>query len=199
MEPWFIILISICISAVIKSIFNLLFTIIKPSYSLPPGPSTLPVISNFLWVCKFSFELEHSLRSIHAKFGPIVTLWIGFLPAIFIADRSYDRSLAHQALIQNGAIFANRPKPFVTNKILNINSAFYGPNWRLLKRNLTSEILHPSRIKSYSHARNWALKILLNCFKLQYKSGDPVYVLKHFQHVMFCLLEQLQGLGITQI
>ncbi|KAK6232602.1 hypothetical protein SCA6_002675 [Theobroma cacao] len=174
METWFIILISICISAFIKSIFNLLFTTRKPSYSLPPGSSTFPIIHNFLWLRKSSSQLEHSLRSIHAKFGPIVTLWIGFRPAIFIADRA----LAHQALIQNGAAFANRPKPLVTNKSFNISSAFYGPMWRLLRRNLTYEILHPSRMKSYSHARNWS----------QYKSGDPVYVLKHFQYAMFCLL-----------
>ncbi|XVF06817.1 hypothetical protein REPUB_Repub06bG0083300 [Reevesia pubescens] len=162
----------------------MLFTTKKPSHSLPPGPCTFPFIHNFLWLRKSTSELEHSLQSIHAKFGPIVILWIGFRPAIFIANRS----LAHQALIQNGAIFANRPKPLVTNKIFNINSVFYGPTWRLLRRNLTSEILHPSRIKSYSNARNWVLKILLDCFKSQYKSGDPVYILKHFQHALFCLL-----------
>ncbi|XWS57999.1 hypothetical protein CRYUN_Cryun09bG0221300 [Craigia yunnanensis] len=170
MEPWFIILISICILVVIKSIINLLFTTRKPSNRLPPGPSTFPIIGNFLWLRKSSFELEHSVRSIHAKFGPIVTLWIGFRPAIFIADRS----LAHQALIQNGAVFANRSKPLVDDKIS--------------RSTLPSEILHHSRIKSYSHARNWVLKILLDCFKSQYKSGDPVYVLKHFQHAMFCFL-----------
>ncbi|XVF06819.1 hypothetical protein REPUB_Repub06bG0083500 [Reevesia pubescens] len=186
MEPRLIILVSICISAVIKSIFNILFTTKKPSQSLPPGPSTFPFIPNFLWLRKSSSELEHSLQSIHAKFGPIVTLWIGYRPAIFIGNRS----LAHQALIQNGANFEfdNRSKPLVTNKIFNISSAFYGPTWCLLRRNLTSEILHPSRIKSYSHARNWVLKILLDCFKSQYKSGRPIYVLKHFQHAMFCLL-----------
>ncbi|XVE62347.1 hypothetical protein DITRI_Ditri06bG0110800 [Diplodiscus trichospermus] len=184
MEPWFIILISICISAIIKSIFNLLFTTRKPSYNLPPGPSTFPIIHSFLWLRKSLSEIEHNLRSIHAKFGPIVTLWIGFRPAIFVADRS----LAHQALIQNGAVFANRPKPQVTNKNFNISSAFYGPTWRLKRRNLTSEILHPSRMKSYCHARSWLLKILLDSFKSQYVSGDPVYVLKQFQHSMFCLL-----------
>ena len=170
MESWFIILISICILVVIKSIINLLFTTRKPSNSLPPGPSTFPIICNFLWLRKSSFELEHSLRSIHAKFGPIVTLWIGFRPAIFIADCS----LAHQALIQNGVVFANRPKPLLNDKILKINSAFYGPIWRLLRRNLTSEILHHSRIKSYSHALNLVLKILLDCFKSQSRAEAPI-------------------------
>uniref|UniRef100_A0A2N9I1M7 Cytochrome P450 n=1 Tax=Fagus sylvatica TaxID=28930 RepID=A0A2N9I1M7_FAGSY len=57
--------------------------------------------------------------------------------------------------------------PFLINKIIsrnqhNINTAFYGPTWRLLRRNLISEILHPSRVKSYSRARKWVLDILLN-------------------------------------
>ncbi|KAK8644088.1 hypothetical protein V6N13_123404 [Hibiscus sabdariffa] len=186
METWVIILITICMSAVIKSIFNLVLSTRKHFHRLPPGPQTIPVIGNFLWLrlATNSLQLEQRLRSIHDKFGPIVTLWIGFRPAIFIADRS----LAHQALIQNGVVFADRPKPLVTNKALNISSAFYGPLWRLLRRNLTSEILHPSRVKSYSHARNWVLKILLDRFESQHRSGEPVYVLKHFQHAMFCLL-----------
>lgn len=149
----------------------LLVLLICPSFVTSYGSASLLLNSRKAW-------------SIHAKFGPIVSLWIGFRPAIFIADHS----LAHQALIQNGAVFANRPKPVVTNKNFNISSAFYGATWRLLRRNLTSEVLHPSRMKSYSHARSWVLKILLDCFKSPCKSSDPVYVLNHFQYAMFCLL-----------
>jgi hypothetical protein len=35
-----------------------------------------------------------------------------------------------------------------------ISSAFYGPTWRTLRRNLASEMLHPSKIKSFSQVRN---------------------------------------------
>ncbi|KAL4595625.1 hypothetical protein ACB092_12G105500 [Castanea dentata] len=120
MEVWFIIVISLCISALLKS---LLFN----------------------------------------KYGPIITIYIGFSPVIFVANHS----LAHKALIQNSTVFADRPAPPPTAVIVssnkhNINSASYGPTWRLLRRNLTSEILHPSRMKSYSHARKWVLDILLN-------------------------------------
>lgn len=58
----------------------------------------------------------------------------------------------------------------------------------LLRRNLTTEILHSSRVRSYSHARRWVLQNLLECLKSQSKSGDPVYVMDHFQHCMFSLL-----------
>ncbi|XVF30571.1 hypothetical protein REPUB_Repub16aG0069700 [Reevesia pubescens] len=70
----------------------------------------------------------------------------------------------------------------------NVSSASYGPTWRLLRRNLTSEILHPSRIKSYSHARKWVLHILFDGLQSKAKTGEPVQVLAHFQYAMFCLL-----------
>ncbi|KAJ6775003.1 CYTOCHROME P450 [Salix purpurea] len=119
----------------------------------------------------------------------MVTLRIGTRPVIFIADRT----LAHQALIQNGAVYADRPPAFATAKITtsnqhNINTSSYGPTWRLLRRNLTAKILHPSRVKSYSHARKWVLQILQNRFESDEKSGRPVRVMKHFQYAMFCLL-----------
>ncbi|WMV20892.1 hypothetical protein MTR67_014277, partial [Solanum verrucosum] len=73
---------------------------------------------------------------------------------IFVASHS----IAYQALVQQGAVFSDRPKagPVSSNQ-RNINTSPYGPIWRLLRRNLTSEILHPSRIKSYSKARSWVL------------------------------------------
>ncbi|KAJ1406120.1 Cytochrome P450 superfamily, partial [Sesbania bispinosa] len=51
-------------------------------------------------------------------------------PHIFISDRS----LAYQALIQKGAIFANRAKTLSNSNQLNITSSFYGPTWRALRR-----------------------------------------------------------------
>ncbi|ESR50634.1 hypothetical protein CICLE_v10031268mg [Citrus x clementina] len=191
MEFWFIILISISIAALLKAFISV---IISPKYktNLPPGPFNLPVIGNLQWLLKSFSEIEPILRNLHSKLGPVVTLFIGPRPAIFIADRS----LAHKALVQNGAIFADRPRPLPTNKIVssnqhNISSASYGTTWRLFRRNLSAEILHPSRVKSYKHARKWVLEILLNRLKSESKNGDrpvPVRVLDHFQYAMFCLL-----------
>ncbi|KAL3576418.1 hypothetical protein D5086_021701 [Populus alba] len=185
METWCLILVSISISLFLKFIFNNFLTAKK----LPPGPVTFPIIGNLLWLRLSFHNLEPILRSLHAKFGPMVTLRIGTRPVIFIADRA----LAHRALIHNGAVYADRPPALATAKIttgnqLNISSSSYGPTWRLLRRNLMAEILHPSRVKSYSHARNWVLQILQNRFESEAKSGRPVRVMEHFQYAMFCLL-----------
>ncbi|GAV88980.1 p450 domain-containing protein, partial [Cephalotus follicularis] len=189
METWFIIFLSISISAFLKAIINILFPTHKPTHNLPPGPSTIPIIGNLLWLRKSSSEIEPFIRSLTLKLGPMVTLRIGSRPSIFIADHS----LAHQALVQNGAVFADRPPPLATSKIIssnqhNINSAAYGPTWRLLRRNLTAEILHPSRVKSYSHARKWVLQILFDSLQSQSKYDDAICVVDHFQYAMFCLL-----------
>ena len=64
--------------------------------------------------------------------------------------------------------------------------------------NLTSKILHPSHMKSYSHARKWVLDILLN----RLGSNTKSVVKDHFQYSMFCLLVLMcfgDKLGETQI
>ncbi|KAJ6908081.1 hypothetical protein NC651_018503 [Populus alba x Populus x berolinensis] len=185
MESWFLILVSISISLFLKIIFNNFLT----TKNLPPGPLSFPFIGHLLWLRMSTFKIEPILRSLHAKFGPMVTLPIGTRPAIFVADRT----LAHEALIHGGAVFADRPPAVATRKVVtsnqhNISSSFYGPTWRLLRRNLTAEILHLSRVKSYTHARNWVLQILQNRFESQAKAGRPICVMEHFQYAMFCLL-----------
>ncbi|CAL1412256.1 unnamed protein product [Linum trigynum] len=181
-DYWFLILVSISVAALLKSLISV-FAAQKSC--LPPGPSVVSIIRN---LTKSFSDLEPFLRSLHAKHGPAVTLRLGNRLAIFIADRT----LAHQALIQNGAVLANRPPAQPVSRITgsnqhNINTAFYGPTWRLLRRNLISEILHPSRVKSYSHARAWTLRILRTRLH-ESGSAQPVRVMDHFQYAMFCLL-----------
>ncbi|XP_068316047.1 cytochrome P450 89A2-like [Pyrus communis] len=196
METWILILIAFCVSFLLKPLLSLFLptSISKPK--LPPGPRFFPVIGGFLFLFKSFSELESIILKLKAKYGPIISLRIGSRPAVFIADRS----LVHQALIQNGAVFADRPRASATNKYAssnqhNISSAIYGPTWRLLRRNLTSEILHPSRVKSYGNARKWVLDILVNRLKTESQSHSEatgtsagVRVVDHFQYAMFCLL-----------
>ncbi|KAK6243704.1 hypothetical protein QUC31_010113 [Theobroma cacao] len=189
METWFLFLLTISISLLLKAFLNLFYPSKKLLHTLPPGPATFPIIGGILWLRKSFFQIEPILRDLRPKLGPMVTINIGPRPTIFV----FDRSLAHQALVQSGSLFSDRPKALPTNKIMNTNqhsisSAFYGPTWRLLRRNLTSEILHPSRIKSYSHARKWVLEILFDGLQLKANTGEAVQVLAQFKYSMFCLL-----------
>ncbi|XP_068650274.1 cytochrome P450 89A2-like [Aristolochia californica] len=185
MEVYSILLLS-CLIAVCLAFF--LPSRWKKS-KLPPGPAALPIIGNLHWLTRSINDLEAILRELFSHYGPIITLRIGSSAAVFISDHA----LAHEALISKGAIFADRPPATQTGRVIsanqhNINSACYGPLWRLLRRNLTSEILHPLRIKSYGQARVWVLELLLRSLKSESQTAGSLHVVKSFQFAMFCLL-----------
>ncbi|XP_020240692.1 cytochrome P450 89A2-like isoform X2 [Asparagus officinalis] len=203
MELYLLLILSLFIS----SVLYLLLLNLKAS-KLPPGPPAFPVIGNLLWLRHSFSEIESLLRGLTKKHGPIVTLHIGPLPAIFISDRA----LAHKALVEHGAAFSDRPAPvpsmrFMNSNQHNISSASYGPLWRLLRRNLTSEILQSSRVKLYADGRDWVLGVLINHLHAQSKSSDNggVVAKDSFQFAMFCLLvlmcfgEKLDEKGIREI
>ncbi|KAK7243180.1 hypothetical protein RIF29_37968 [Crotalaria pallida] len=186
METWLIIFLTLCLIFLIKA----LFSVLQPSTNpIPPGPPNIPIITPLTWLTKSFSHIEPILKTLHAKYGPIVTLYFGPRPAIFISDRH----LAHQALIQNGAVFSDRPKSLPTNQTVpsgqhNISSASYGSKWRILRRNLAAEMLHPSRVKSFAQARKRVLDVLLNRLHSDSKSTDSIQVIDHFQYAMFSLL-----------
>ena len=183
MAPFFFIILSLCFCVLIRRfVFSL-----RNKATTHPGPSHIPIISN-IWL-KESLQIEPILRTLHAKYGPILTLHIATTPVVFIRDRF----LAHQALVQNGSLFSDRPKALAAAKIItthqhNISSASYGATRRTLRRNLTSQMLHHSRLKSFSGIRNWVLHTLLTHLKSHSQSNNSVRVIDHFQYSMFCLL-----------
>ncbi|KAL8095522.1 cytochrome P450 89A2-like [Apium graveolens] len=186
METWFVIIVSLCISALIKSTLSIIQS--SKTKKLPPGPTTVPIIGSFIWLSKTFFQLEPILRDFKLKYGPIITLRIGSRPAIFIANHSS----AHRALVQAGAIFSERPEELPTGHVINsyqhnISSASYGPNWRLFRRNMAETIMQPARLKTFSGGREWAFGVLVQRL-LSEPRLDCIKVVDHFQHALFCLL-----------
>ncbi|XP_047962766.1 cytochrome P450 89A2-like [Salvia hispanica] len=186
MEAWFLIIVSLCVAALLKSTLTLLSPRTK---RLPPGPPALPLIGNLIWLRKPISDLEQVLRRLKPRYGPIITVKIAHRFFVFVNGHS----IAHQALVQHGALFADRPGPPVTSTYLNaprktISSSSYGPTWRLLRRNLTQEILHPSRVRGYSASRRWVLSLLMDRIRAAANSESSVKLVDHFQYAMFCLL-----------
>lgn len=185
MEVWLFIITFLCFAAFLYPLLPS-----KPKKNFPPGPRAFPVISHYRWLRKSFTDLEPILRDLHAKHGPIVSLPLGKTPVIFVASSS----LAHQALVQNGAVFAHRPPTPAINRIIssnqhNISSSDYGPTWRLLRRNLTAKILNPLCIKGYSDARKWVLEILFSRLRRSSETGDVVVCpVDDIHFSMFCLL-----------
>ncbi|KAK9749823.1 hypothetical protein RND81_02G153100 [Saponaria officinalis] len=191
MEPWLMITITALITLIITKYISSSSTS-KTELKKPPGPTYVPIITPILWLRKTSLQAESSIRAFSKKFGPIVTLPSTMTrPIIFI----FDHGLAHQALIQNGSVFAHRPNPLPITKIISCNQhtivfSGYGPFWRLLRRNLTSMMLHPSRVREFSFARKWVLDdVLVKGLESSAESNNGVVkVMDHFRFGMFCLL-----------
>ncbi|KAE8022243.1 hypothetical protein FH972_008059 [Carpinus fangiana] len=191
MELWLIILLSLSAYFSIKTLFTLLFsskTTTKNEF--PPGPPSLPIIGHLHLLPKSTIELRSLLSNLSQKYGPIITLLIGSKPLVFIT--SYP--IAHQALVKNSAIFANRPSVVpvsyvLSNKRKDIGGSPYGLTWRVLRRNLMSEALHhPSTLKSYSFARKRSMETLIDSFKQCSKQeGEAVRLFEHLHWAVFSL------------
>ncbi|CAL5088882.1 unnamed protein product [Urochloa decumbens] len=157
---------------------------------LPPGPPSLPLLGSVVWLTNSPAEIEPLLRRLFHRQGPIVTLRIGSRVSVFVADRR----LAHAALVERGAALADRPQ-LASARLLGegdntISRASYGPVWRLLRRNLVSETLHPSRVRQFEPARRWVRRVLADKLREASSGPDtsPPQVVETFQYAMFCLL-----------
>ncbi|CAL9772836.1 unnamed protein product [Musa acuminata subsp. burmannicoides] len=186
MELWLLIFLSVTLATLLLLLLDREVKIRR----LPPGPPSVPILGNLLWLRRSLREIEDILRELHARYGPVVTLHIGSRATIFILDRT----IAHKALVEHGAAFSDRPAQLPAVRFLsasqhNISTAAYGPIWRLLRRNLSSEILHHSRIKLYAGGRSWVLGVLFQHLRSQADAHHGVVVaMESFQFAMFCLL-----------
>ncbi|CAN6219333.1 unnamed protein product [Urochloa humidicola] len=156
---------------------------------LPPGPPAVPLFGNLLWLRNSASDVEPLLLRLFKRYGPVVTLRMGSRLAIFVSDRR----LAHAALVGPGAVtISNRPKS-ATNTLLGVSgniitNADYGPVWRLLRRNLVAETLHPSRVKLFAPARAWVRGVLLDKLRAGSGGDEPGDAMEAFRYTMFCLL-----------
>ncbi|VAH08329.1 unnamed protein product [Triticum turgidum subsp. durum] len=130
---------------------------------LPPGPPALPLFGNLLWLRNSASDVEPLLLGLFKQYGPI-------------------------ALVGAGVALADRPRA-ATSSLLGVTDniitrANYGPVWRLLRRNLVSETLHPSRVKLFAPARAWVRRVLME----KLREEDTPDVMEAFQYTMFCLL-----------
>ncbi|CAN1151116.1 Cytochrome P450 89A9 [Linum perenne] len=189
MEFWLIIITILCIGAFLRALFT--SSAAAAGRNLPPSPPTLPFLGNFLLLLKSSnnfSSLKPLLRRLSAEYGPIITLYLGSRPSIFITSRE----IAHQALVRSGSTFASRPPALETSRIIFTNqntlaTSAYNPTWRVLRQNFTS-LLHPSLLGSYCDCRRWAADVLKEKIVADGAGGKPIQVIDHFYHAFFCLL-----------
>ncbi|XP_060173339.1 cytochrome P450 89A2-like [Lycium barbarum] len=181
MESWLLLLLIIILTLFLSFLFKS-----NNQKKVPPGPSAFSVISSFL---RANADIELILRDLKTKYGPVFNFRIGLgfrRPSIYVASHS----LAYQALVKQGAIYSDRPKASLTlpSSRINMASSPYGPTWRLLRRNLVSEMLHPSRTKSYSKVLSRVLSILIQQLRADSAATEVITLIDQFRYAMFYLL-----------
>ncbi|CAL4890534.1 unnamed protein product [Urochloa decumbens] len=186
MEP----LLVLCSLLVVVASSVLLLSLHRSSKQLPPGPPALLFLAKFLALRRSIFDLGPLLRDMHARYGPVISLRLA-RTLVFVADRR----LAHRALVQGGATFADRP-PLADPASLfsaggrDVSSSPYGAYWRLVRRNLAGEALQPARVALFAPARRWACDGLVASLRRSHAAGDDgVHVLRPLlRRAMFELL-----------
>uniref|UniRef100_A0ACD5YQ56 Uncharacterized protein n=1 Tax=Avena sativa TaxID=4498 RepID=A0ACD5YQ56_AVESA len=156
--------------------------------ALPPGPPALLFVARFLALRRSVFHLGPLLRDLHARYGPVVSVRLS-RTLVFVADRR----IAHRVLVQGGSTFADRPplgEPglLFTSGGRDISTSSYGAYWRMVRRNLAAEALHPARVALYAPARRQSRDALVRDLLLCRRDGGVAEVRPAFRRAMFELL-----------
>lgn len=151
---------------------------------LPPGPPAVLFLAKFLVLRLSIFDLAHLLAGLH---GPVFSVRLLRHTMVFVADRR----VAHRALVQGAAAFADRPLLGDPTRECfdrrNISGSPYGPYWRLVRRNLASMVaLSPSRAALFAPARRRVTDGIV--VELLHQEQQPVMVRPLLRRAMFELL-----------
>ncbi|CAN1140128.1 Cytochrome P450 77A3, partial [Linum perenne] len=129
-------------------------------------------------------------EDLRPKYGPIFTLKMGTRTLIIVSDAT----LAHEALIEKGAIFATRPAENPTRSIFScrkftVNASLYGPVWRSLRRNMVQNMLASARIKEFRNLRESAMDSLVDRIRVEAaENRGSVWVLRNARFAVFKIL-----------
>ncbi|XP_066384753.1 cytochrome P450 89A2-like [Miscanthus floridulus] len=132
------------------------------------------------------------------------SIWHGRAPARPTLVEISDSAVARTALIGHADAFSNRPLTLFPVALVtgqghrrsdSIGSAQYGPLWRALRCNLTSEALHPSRFDQLSPLRRESVADLVPSLSARVAVGDgggDVVVIRDSAHAaVFALVARL--------
>jgi len=141
----------------------------------PPGPPALLFMAKMLLQRGPIYHFGSILRSLHARYRPIISVSLG-RTFVFVADRR----LAHSALIKGGGNFDSRPPPSDMFQLFlggSMAASPLGAYFRLVRRNLHSQALHPSRVRLFASERQRVCAALVGSLRRQ-RDGEGIVTVR---------------------
>ncbi|KAG2716513.1 hypothetical protein I3760_03G129900 [Carya illinoinensis] len=125
---------------------------------LPPGPRGFPIFGSLHSLGEFP---HRDLQRLAQKYGPIMHLRLGFVPAIVVSSPQ----AAELFLKANDLVFASRPPmesaKYIAYEQKSMISAPYGSYWRNIRKMCTLELLSNVKIDSFKSMRNEEIGLLV--------------------------------------
>ncbi|XP_050904723.1 cytochrome P450 CYP736A12 isoform X2 [Lathyrus oleraceus] len=151
------------------------------NHKKPPGPPTLPIIGNLHILGKLP---HRKLQSLSKKYGPIMSLQLGKVPAVVISSSK----AAELFLKTHDLAFASRPKTQATD-ILSYGSkglafAEYGPYWRNVRKLVTLKLVCASKVEKFAPIRKQELGALVKSLEKAASVGEVVNVSEAVENVI---------------
>ncbi|KAK4283426.1 hypothetical protein QN277_000376 [Acacia crassicarpa] len=145
------------------------------AHKRPPGPLALPIIGNL----HLLGTLPHrNLQSLANKYGPIMSLRLGQVPAIVVSSPE----AAELFLKTHDPVFANRFQTQVTDYLFygskGLGFSDYGSYWRAMKKLSVQHLLSASNQELIGHVRWEELKMVVKSLEKAAKMGEIVDVSK---------------------
>jgi len=155
--------------------------------NLPPGPPTLVFVAKMLRLRGPIYHFGSVLRSLHARYGPIISVRLG-RTFVFVADRR----LTHSALIKGGGNFDSRPPPSEMFQLFlggSMAASPLGAYFRLVRRNLHLQALQPSRVKLFAPERQRVCTAFVGSLRQEAQQGGGIVTVRPLlSRCMFDLL-----------
>jgi hypothetical protein len=86
----------------------LLFKFNSQRRKLPPGPVPLPLFGNSVTLLRAGNKLVEKLLEWGDKYGPVYTIWLGSMPAVFVVD--FD--IMQEAFVKNADAYTGRMRNY---------------------------------------------------------------------------------------
>ncbi|WJX63588.1 hypothetical protein P8452_48454 [Trifolium repens] len=139
----------------------------------PPGPPTLPIIGNLHILGTLPYR---TLQSLSKKYGPIMFLQLGQVPAIVISSSK----VAESFFKTHDLVFSSRPRiqgsDLMSYGSKGIGFSEYGPYWRSVRKFITSNLLSSSKVEMFGPIRKQELDVLVKSLEKAAFVGEVVNV-----------------------